>query len=78
MPNCSGRMDNLRAAILRPQLKNLDSNCLAWNKRYAVLESGLKGTKGVKLVHRDAREKFVASSFQFLLPDLSSKNIIFF
>ena len=75
-PNCSGRMDNLRAAILRPQLKNLDSNCLAWNKRYAVLESGLKGTKGVKLVHRDAREKFIASSFQFLLPDLSSKDII--
>ena len=75
-PNCSGRMDNLRAAILRPQLKNLDSNCLAWNKRYAVLELGLKGTTGVKLVHRDAREKFVASSFQFLLPDLSSKDII--
>jgi len=25
-PNCSGRMDNLRAAILRPQLEQLDAN----------------------------------------------------
>jgi hypothetical protein len=33
-PNISGRRDNLRAAILRPQLRRLDSQCQAWNDRY--------------------------------------------
>ena len=37
-PNYSGRMDNLRAAILRPQLKSLDENCRRWNALYAKLE----------------------------------------
>ena len=75
-PNCSGRMDNLRSAILRPQLKDLEFNCHAWNERYAVVEKCLTGTKGIKLVRRDPREKFVASSFQFLLPGLASSQII--
>jgi dTDP-4-amino-4,6-dideoxygalactose transaminase len=29
--NMSGRMDNLRAAILREQLRHLDDNCRRWN-----------------------------------------------
>ena len=33
-PNISGRMDHLRAAILRPQLKELDKNVIRWNERY--------------------------------------------
>ncbi len=33
-PNVSGRMDNLRAAILRPQLRRLSAQCAAWNARY--------------------------------------------
>lgn len=68
-PNISGRMDNLRAAILRPQLRNLDQQAKRWNARYAVLEEGLADTTGLSLPHRPKAEHFVASSFQFLLLD---------
>ncbi|MFV2052431.1 DegT/DnrJ/EryC1/StrS family aminotransferase [Aliiroseovarius sp. YM-037] len=68
-PNVSGRMDNLRAAILRPQLRSLDSQCAAWNDRYRMVEDGLRNTPGLTLVVRPKAEAFVASSYQFLLLD---------
>ncbi|WP_377506785.1 DegT/DnrJ/EryC1/StrS family aminotransferase [Octadecabacter sp. R77987] len=72
MPNVSGRMDNLRAAILRPQLRRLDDQAAKWNARYSVLEQGLADTSGLTLIDRPAKEHFVASSFQFLLLDWSA------
>jgi len=69
MPNISGRMDNLRAAILRPQLKTLPEKVPAWNARYGVVEAGLRETPGLTLIDRAAGERFVGSSFQFLLRD---------
>jgi len=33
-PNISGRMDNLRAALLRPQLRRLETQRARWNERY--------------------------------------------
>ena len=66
-PNISGRMDNLRAAILRPQLKSLASNVERWNDRYRVLEDGLHGTPGLTVIDRPEKERFVGSSIQFLL-----------
>jgi dTDP-4-amino-4,6-dideoxygalactose transaminase len=68
-PNISGRMDNLRAAILRPQLRDLKTQCDNWNARYRVLEEGLADTAGLRLIPRPEKEQFVASSFQFLLLD---------
>lgn len=68
-PNISGRMDNLRAAILRPQLRDLATQARRWNDRYRVLESGLADTPGLRLIPRPDKEHFVASSFQFLLLD---------
>ncbi|WP_397544346.1 aminotransferase class I/II-fold pyridoxal phosphate-dependent enzyme [Roseovarius salis] len=68
-PNVSGRMDNLRAAILRPQLARLDAQCAAWNDRYRVVEDGLRGTPGLTVVERGAHEAHVGSSIQFLLLD---------
>ena len=68
-PNVSGRMDNLRAAILRPQLRALDAQCAAWNDRYRVVEDGLRGTPGLTVVERPADETYVGSSIQFLLLD---------
>ena len=68
-PNISGRMDNLRAAILRPQLADLATQCARWNALYAVMDRGLADTTGLKLTTRPAKEGFVASSFQFLLLD---------
>ncbi|MEO0372232.1 MAG: aminotransferase class I/II-fold pyridoxal phosphate-dependent enzyme [Pseudomonadota bacterium] len=68
-PNVSGRMDHLRAAILRPQLAKLDAQCEAWNARYRVVEKGLTDTPGLALVDRPEDERFVGSSIQFLLLD---------
>jgi len=69
MPNISGRMDNLRAAVLRPQLADLATQCARWNDRYRAVEAGLAGTPGLTLIERPAQEDYVMSSFQFLLLD---------
>jgi dTDP-4-amino-4,6-dideoxygalactose transaminase len=68
-PNVSGRMDHLRAAILRPQLRMLEDQCARWNARYRVVEEGLRGTPGLTLVERPEAERFVGSSIQVLLLD---------
>lgn len=68
-PNVSGRMDHLRAAILRPQLARLDVQCAAWNERYRAVEDGLRETPGLTIVERPEEESFVGSSIQFLLLD---------
>ena len=70
-PNISGRMDNLRAAILRPQLRDLDTQAARWNERYRVVEEGLRGTPGLTVVERPSSEVYVGSSIQFLLLDWS-------
>jgi dTDP-4-amino-4,6-dideoxygalactose transaminase len=67
-PNISGRMDNLRAAILRPQLRLLPDRVARWRVLYDTLEAGLRGAPGVRLIDRPAEESYVGSSFQFLLP----------
>jgi dTDP-4-amino-4,6-dideoxygalactose transaminase len=74
-PNCSGRMDNLRAAILRPQLRDLDRQCARWNDRYRAVEEGLRNTPGLKVIDRPAQEDFVGSSIQFLLPGFGPDRI---
>lgn len=67
-PNYSGRMDNLRAAVLRPQLKDLDQQCQRWNSRYRILASVLQQCSLIELPVRVDKEQFVASSIQFCLP----------
>jgi dTDP-4-amino-4,6-dideoxygalactose transaminase len=74
-PNCSGRMDNLRAAILRSQLLTLDANCRRWNERYEAVARQLMKTPGVVLPHRPDKEQFVASSIQFRVPGFSESAI---
>lgn len=74
-PNCSGRMDNLRAAILRPQLADLDVQVAAWNARYFCVENGLRNVPGLQLIDRPEVEEFVGSSIQFLLPGFDARAI---
>ncbi|SEL09545.1 dTDP-4-amino-4,6-dideoxygalactose transaminase [Roseovarius azorensis] len=74
-PNVSGRMDHLRAAILRPQLRALDAQCEKWNERYRVVEEGLRGTPGLTVVERAEHERYVGSSIQFLLLDWEGARI---
>ena len=70
-PNCSSRMDNLRAAILRPQLAALDGNIERWNARYQAAADVLAGVDCLYLPVRPDEEGFVGSSIQFLIPGIS-------
>ncbi|MEL6886084.1 MAG: aminotransferase class I/II-fold pyridoxal phosphate-dependent enzyme [Pseudomonadota bacterium] len=74
-PNISGRMDNLRAAILRPQVADLATQCARWNERYHTLEHGLRDTPGLTVIDRPEQETIVGSSIQFLLLDWAASAI---
>ena len=74
-PNYSGRMDNLRAAILRSQLPMLDDNCRRWNERYQALENQLSNNSNIQLSLRPQQETYVGSSFQFRVEHLSPNQI---
>ncbi|NDW44734.1 DegT/DnrJ/EryC1/StrS aminotransferase family protein [Ruegeria sp. PrR005] len=74
-PNISGRMDNLRAAILRPQLRALSTQVARWNERYQRIEAGLRGTPGLSVIERPEAETYVGSSIQFLLLDWAADKV---
>jgi len=74
-PNISGRLDHLRAAILRPQLADLAAQVEAWNERYTVVEQVLADTPGLTLIPRPKKETYVGSSIQVLLLDWSDEAI---
>ena len=76
MPNISGRMDNLRAAILRPQIVDLATQCQRWNDRYYALEVGFRDIPGLSVVERAPQEIIVGSSIQFLLLDWSEDAVV--
>lgn len=71
MPNTSSRMDNLRAAILRPQLAALDQAVRRWNDRYAAVAGELSDRAGIFLPTRPPEESFVGSSIQFRIPGIT-------
>jgi dTDP-4-amino-4,6-dideoxygalactose transaminase len=75
VPNVSGRMDNLRAAILRPQLLELSQRVARWAALYRALETGLQDTLGLRVIPRPDEEVFVGSSFQFQLNGWSKPRI---
>jgi dTDP-4-amino-4,6-dideoxygalactose transaminase len=64
-PNCSARLDNLRAAILRAQLPDLDRQIERWNRRYQVVENRLRNSFGIRIVERSLDVSYVGSSIQF-------------
>ncbi len=74
-PNCSARMDNVRAAILRPQLPLLDENIRRWNQRYRILEDGLREAPQLRVVERRQHEAFVGSSIQFHASGIARERI---
>lgn len=77
-PNMSARMDNLRAAILLPQLAALDQKIEAWNERYDLIANTLDAEGMTVLPWRDPRGKFVGSSIQFRLPRISETEALAF
>lgn len=71
-PNMSARMDNLRAAILLPQLARLDADIARWNARHARLAAHLATCDGLVLPHRLAEASYVGSSMQFRIPGIGA------
>jgi dTDP-4-amino-4,6-dideoxygalactose transaminase len=74
-PNMSGRMDNLRAAILLPQLATLETNIHRWNDRHDLIANRLREVAGVYVPNRPPQERYVGSSFQFLMPYVSTETV---
>jgi dTDP-4-amino-4,6-dideoxygalactose transaminase len=74
IPNFSLRMSNLSAALIRPQLADLERQCRRWNDRYAVLQEELEGAAHIRLPHRPPEEGYVGSSFQFSLTGIPKRS----
>ncbi len=75
MPNCSSRMDNLRAAILRPQLQDLSTQVERWNVRHKIIQDGLRTAPGVLIRETPNAELHVGSSIQFRMPGLADEEV---
>lgn len=71
-PNMSARMDNLRAAVLRPQLRRLPEAVADWNARHDRILRRLAGHPAVRVPHRPPQESYVGSSVQFSVPALTA------
>ena len=74
-PNYSGRMDHLRAAMLRAQLPQLENNVARWNALYDDLHRRIKTIKGVTIPDRKQEESYVGSSIQFRMDGVERADI---
>jgi dTDP-4-amino-4,6-dideoxygalactose transaminase len=77
-PNFSMRMDNLRAAMLRPQLRDIETQCRRWNERYDLLEAALNKIDHIAVPTRDPREAYVGSSIQFTIDGITRDQVMAF
>jgi dTDP-4-amino-4,6-dideoxygalactose transaminase len=71
-PNMSARMDNLRAALLRPQLAALDATAAEWILRHDRMREGLAGHPAIRLPDHRPEVRHVGSSVQFRVPALDA------
>lgn len=74
-PNYSGRMDHLRAALLRSQMPLLDENISRWNMLYDDLHRRIKSITGLSIPDRKQDEFYVGSSIQFRLDNIDKSDI---
>ncbi len=77
-PNFSMRMSSLSAALLRPQLAELETRIAAWRRIYRQLEGLLNRIDHIVVPARSAKEDFVPSSLQFSLTGLADGEILAF
>ncbi len=74
-PNFSMRMSSLSAALLRPQLAELETRIAAWRRIYRQLEGLLNRIDHITVPARSPKEDFVPSSLQFTLSGLTPEQI---
>ena len=73
VPNASARMDELRATILRPQLRALDANAGRWNERHAAMAEVLDAHPAIRLPRAHPAAFEVRSSLQFFTESLDAR-----
>ncbi|MGB1963771.1 MAG: DegT/DnrJ/EryC1/StrS family aminotransferase [Candidatus Puniceispirillales bacterium] len=74
-PNYSGRMDHLRAALLRAQMPLIEQNINRWNSLYDDLHRRIKTISGLSIPDRKQDEAYVGSSIQFRLDAVDKMDI---
>ncbi|MEC8263796.1 MAG: DegT/DnrJ/EryC1/StrS family aminotransferase, partial [Pseudomonadota bacterium] len=74
-PNYSGRMDHLRAALLRAQLPVIEDSISRWNVLYDTLAARLRAMIGVVIPSRRQEEFYVGSSIQFRAEALTREQV---
>jgi len=74
-PNCSMRMNELTAALARPQIGLLESRAARWRQRYDWLAQLLCGIPHVAVPERPNQEQHVPSSIQFSLYGLDHEEM---
>ena len=74
-PNYSGRMDQMRAAMLRAQLPEIEKNLARWNLLYDKLHARLSSMEGVIIPRRKQAEEYVGSSIQFRAEVVAKQSI---
>ena len=74
-PNYSGRMDQVRAAMLRAQLPLLEDNLARWNSLYDRLHAQLSAIDIVSIPTRKQEEFYVGSSIQFRTETMAKNRI---
>ena len=75
MPNFSMRMTDMTAALLRPQLRELETWIGIWNRSYACLEASIAAIPKLRPIARGPREAYVGSSIQFMVEELDRSAI---
>ena len=71
-PNCSMRMSSLVAAVLRPQVAEIDERARCWRAIYDDLAPMIDAIDHIVVPKRPAEEGFVPSSLQFSLIGLGA------
>lgn len=74
-PNYSGRMDHVRAAMLRAQLPVIEESLARWNRLYDRLHRHFSDMEGAVIPARKQEEFYVGSSIQFRAESLTRAEI---
>lgn len=67
------RMNNISAAIIRPQIKEINKKVAIYNKNYKYLVGALSSSRYISVPEVNPRERMAPDSIQFNLMNLSVK-----
>ena len=75
VPNFSLRMNNLTAAVIRPQIKTLETKIYEYNEKYEQLANILSSAENIQLPSPPEEVYIVCDSIQFNLLNLTNKQV---